>query len=127
MRTLSTQVAGAKVQGEPTPGSIGGATPAREQRGAKKAGASRTPADPKDDQAGQRDIGEVAKEISTMNISNEAAEKYGAIAYNGYRAHTNGKSLATGQDIPLWENLAPVIQAAWRAAAIAVMEESDSY
>ena len=62
-----------------------------------------------------------------MKISAEDAEKYGATAYNGYRAHTNGKSLATGQDIPLWENLAPVIQAAWRAAAIAVLEESDSY
>ena len=119
--------ASGKVPGESAPGPVGGATVAREQRGPTKAGARRTPADPKDDQAGQRDIGKVAKEISTMNISNEAAEKYGAIAYNGYRAHTNGKSLATGQDIPLWENLAPVIQAAWRAAAIAVLEESDSY
>jgi len=43
-----------------------------------------------------------------------------AIAYEAYRNHTGGKSLATGQNIPEWPDLAPVIQEAWRAAANAV-------
>lgn len=53
----------------------------------------------------------------------------GQIAYEAYRSHTGGKSLATGQEIPTWENLAPVIQEAWRAAAEevrAVIDDSPS-
>lgn len=41
---------------------------------------------------------------------------YGQIAYDAYRTHAGGKSLATGQNIPDWEDLAPVIQSAWEAA-----------
>ena len=44
------------------------------------------------------------------------------IAYEAYRNHTGGKSLATGQNIPEWPDLAPVIKAAWEAAANAVVE-----
>lgn len=46
---------------------------------------------------------------------------YGQIGYEAYRAHTGGKSLATGQEIPQWENLAPIIQAAWEAAGEAIV------
>lgn len=41
------------------------------------------------------------------------------IMYEGYCAHTGNKSLATGQSLPVWENLAPVIQEAWKASATA--------
>jgi hypothetical protein len=52
-------------------------------------------------------------------IYNELAKT----AYEAYRAHTGGKSLATGQEIPAWENLAPVIQDAWKASVKAVHEK----
>lgn len=42
------------------------------------------------------------------------------IAYDAYRAHTGGVSLATGQPIPEWPQLRPEIQAAWQASAEAV-------
>jgi hypothetical protein len=45
---------------------------------------------------------------------------YAAIAYCAYRAHTGGKSLATGQNIPEWHELREDIQSAWNAAAAAV-------
>ena len=48
---------------------------------------------------------------------------YGQIGYEAYRAHTGGKSLATGQEIPTWENLVPVIQAAWEAAGRAIADD----
>lgn len=37
-------------------------------------------------------------------------------AYEGYRMHTGGKSLATGTTIPKWNDLRPDIQEAWRAS-----------
>jgi hypothetical protein len=43
-------------------------------------------------------------------------EELARAAYNGYRNHTGGKSLATGQTIPEWEQLRPDIQEAWRAS-----------
>lgn len=42
------------------------------------------------------------------------------IAYEAYRAHTGGVSLASGQPIPEWEKLRPDIQAAWKASADAL-------
>lgn len=48
---------------------------------------------------------------------------YAQIAYEAYRNHTGGKSLATGQDIPEWADLAHVIQEAWSAAATEVAVE----
>lgn len=44
------------------------------------------------------------------------------IAYEGYRDHTGGISLASGQAIPEWGALRPDIQAAWCAAAHAMRE-----
>ncbi len=45
---------------------------------------------------------------------------YAAIAYEAYRAHTGGVSLATGQRIPEWHELRQDIQHAWHASALAV-------
>jgi hypothetical protein len=38
------------------------------------------------------------------------------LAYEAYRAHTGGISLASGQPIPAWDALKPEIQEAWRAS-----------
>ncbi len=38
-------------------------------------------------------------------------------AYEAYRARAGGRSLATGQRIPPWEELAPQMQEAWKVAA----------
>lgn len=38
------------------------------------------------------------------------------LAYEAYRAHTGGISLASGQPIPAWAQLKPEIQEAWRAS-----------
>lgn len=43
-------------------------------------------------------------------------------AYEGYRAHTGGISLATGQSIPEWDHLPDAIRDAWCAAVVAVRE-----
>lgn len=48
---------------------------------------------------------------------------YGQIAYEVYRAHTGGVSLATGAPIPQWEQLPTPIQSAWEAAGLTVREE----
>ncbi|MBN8220696.1 MAG: hypothetical protein J0L53_07210 [Spirochaetes bacterium] len=37
--------------------------------------------------------------------------------YTAYCEHTGFKSLATGQDLPNWENLPETIKAAWQASA----------
>lgn len=67
--------------------------------------------------AGIREM--MKREREEMNkVDRIAAGLYGA-----YRAHTGGKSLATGQEIPTWENLAPVIQEAWKASAKWVLAE----
>jgi hypothetical protein len=50
-------------------------------------------------------------------------EELARAAYNGYRNHTGGKSLATGQTIPEWEQLRPDIQEAWRASRDHLMRE----
>lgn len=42
------------------------------------------------------------------------------IAYEAYRAHTGGVSLASGQPIPEAHDLRPDIQDAWRASAAAL-------
>lgn len=48
--------------------------------------------------------------------------KYAEMAYNTYRRTSNGKSLVTGQLIPVWENLPITIRDAWFAAIEAVIE-----
>jgi hypothetical protein len=42
------------------------------------------------------------------------------LAYEAYRAHTGGISLASGQPIPAWDALKPEIRAAWETSAEAV-------
>ena len=49
--------------------------------------------------------------------------KLAEIAYNGYRDHTGGISLASGQPIPEWSSLRPDIQQAWEASAASVSKE----
>ena len=41
----------------------------------------------------------------------------GQLAYEGYRRTTGGVSLVSGAPLPLWEELAWHIQAAWAVAA----------
>lgn len=48
-------------------------------------------------------------------------ESLGKVAYEGYRAFSDGKSLVSGQPIPEWEMLSEPIQLAWMAAADAVV------
>jgi hypothetical protein len=48
---------------------------------------------------------------------------YGQIAYEAYRSHTNGKSLAAGDSIPVWDDLDERIQAAWVIAGAAVSDQ----
>jgi len=45
----------------------------------------------------------------------------GKIAYEAYRNHTGGKSLATGHPITEWDELPEEIRDAWNAAAGAVV------
>lgn len=42
-------------------------------------------------------------------------------AYEGYCEHTGGKSLATGCDLPDWDQLPDPIRDAWHAAILAVL------
>lgn len=44
----------------------------------------------------------------------------GKIAYEAYSAKSKGKSLATGDDLPKWEDLPWEIRDAWNASAAAV-------
>lgn len=44
----------------------------------------------------------------------------GEIGYEAYRAHTDGKSLVSGQPIPEFTKLSPPIQEAWEKAGQAV-------
>lgn len=45
----------------------------------------------------------------------------GQVAYEGYCAVSDGKSLVSGGPLPTWEEQAPEIREAWRAAADAVL------
>ena len=51
-------------------------------------------------------------------MSNKAI--LGQTAYEAYRYYSDGKSLATDQKIPKWEDLPEKIQTAWIVAAGAV-------
>lgn len=46
---------------------------------------------------------------------------FGQIGYEGYCAHTGYKSLATGDNLPKWEDLRPSIQEAWNMAADSII------
>lgn len=43
------------------------------------------------------------------------------LAYEAYRAHTGGISLASGLPIPVWDSLKPEIKDAWRMSTEAVL------
>lgn len=45
----------------------------------------------------------------------------GQVAYEGYCAVSDGKSLVSGESLPTWGEQAPEIREAWRAAADAVL------
>ena len=47
----------------------------------------------------------------------------GQIAYEGYAANSDWKSLASGADLPQWADTKPEIREAWEAAAEAVKAE----
>ena len=47
----------------------------------------------------------------------------GKLAYDGYCAHTGGKSLITGDQLPPFEELKTEIQLAWMAAAKNVVDD----
>ncbi len=45
----------------------------------------------------------------------------GQVAYDGYRASSDGKSLVSGAELPAWPDLPEPIREAWAAAADAVV------
>ncbi len=47
--------------------------------------------------------------------------RYGRVAYEAYRNHTEGRSLVTGAELPPWDGLTPQIQEAWTVVAAAVL------
>ena len=44
-------------------------------------------------------------------------DQLGRLSYLAYRDAADGKSLATGVALPLWQDLDPKIQSAWQEAA----------
>jgi hypothetical protein len=44
-------------------------------------------------------------------------ERVGQVAYDAYAMNTGGKSLATGDELPVWSNLGDAFKTAWIAAA----------
>jgi hypothetical protein len=48
------------------------------------------------------------------------AKSLGQICYEAYVRHTNGKSLVSGQHLPIWHGQRNDIKEAWEAAAEAV-------
>lgn len=46
----------------------------------------------------------------------------GKVAYEGYCAKSDNKSLISKAELPGWSDLAPEIRAAWEAAAEAVRD-----
>jgi hypothetical protein len=49
-------------------------------------------------------------------------KSYGQIAYEAYCRYSDGKSLISGQKLPLWNDQDAKIQAAWNYAAEAVLD-----
>lgn len=50
----------------------------------------------------------------------------GQVNYEGYCARTGGVSLASGDTLPAWDDLAADIREAWEAAAGHVLAEQNS-
>lgn len=55
-----------------------------------------------------------------MSIQPDAAKSIGQIAYEAYCDRADGVSLVSGEQLPHWDDLSPVIAEAWEAAASAV-------
>lgn len=51
----------------------------------------------------------------------------GQIAYEAYMRHSDGKSLISGQNLPMWHAQRQDVQDAWEAAAVAVVEASGEF
>lgn len=47
-------------------------------------------------------------------------ESLGKVAYEAYCERTGGRSAVTGERLPEWEQVQPVVQDAWDAAGRAV-------
>jgi len=47
---------------------------------------------------------------------------WGQVAYEGYAEHTQWLSPITGEQIPPWDDQAPLIRQSWEAAARATLE-----
>jgi hypothetical protein len=52
----------------------------------------------------------------------EAARSIGQVAYEAYCERSDGVSLVSGQQLPDFDDLSPVIAEAWEAAAAAVAQ-----
>jgi len=57
------------------------------------------------------------REFEKQEYEKKIIITYAQQAYEAYCAHTNYKSLATGQNLPKWENLPQNIKDAWFASA----------
>jgi hypothetical protein len=51
-------------------------------------------------------------------------KRLGQTAYEAYRDAADGRSLASGEPLPAWPQLAPAIRDAWQAAALAVVDRA---
>lgn len=51
----------------------------------------------------------------------DAGKTLGQIGYEGYCDRSDGVSLVSGEQLPGWDDLSPVIAEAWEAAAQAVV------
>jgi len=50
------------------------------------------------------------------DLMDSTAEKFGRVAYEGYCAAADGRSLVSGEGLPRWDDLDGKIKAAWAAA-----------
>jgi hypothetical protein len=54
-------------------------------------------------------------------VMQQSDDRLGRIAYDAYCMNTGGKSLVSGDDLPLWDDLRDQFKTAWIAAAHAVV------
>lgn len=47
----------------------------------------------------------------------------GQVAFEAYAKNTSGRSLVSGAQLPVWDQLKPDIRQAWEVAAAAVQDE----
>jgi len=52
-----------------------------------------------------------------MNNNKDNYDKYASYLYASYRAHSAGKSLASGNPIPEWNSMEDKYKDAWKAVA----------